>query len=522
MAITKIHAIKSTLGKALAYIENPDKTDGQMLVSGYNCEPQTASIDFEMTAVLAHKARNLKRKRSTNLAYHLIQSFSPEDAVTPEQAHELGKKLAFEYTGGKYEYVVATHIDKGHIHNHIMINAVSFYDYKKLRTVPYRTARQIRDISDRLCMEAHLSVIDDPQKIGQLYPENAGKKKSVSNRTEIRKRLNFCLERATDYSQFLSMAKGLEITPTIRGKHISYLLEGAGQSVRDNSLSDTDTFTYAGICARLSDNQHEGITIDQIHVQNEPVANQKFPSCMWTGAELKEFIRDYLGPTFKKNGLDTEIWLGTINAPGCDYNRLIFDKWATEDYDYFANTVLEDDEARQYITGVSYQWGGKIAIQRTFESWWPELRLMQSENECGFGDNTWEYATYVWTMLKHYIGNGAESYMYWNLILAPWGVSTWGDPQNAMVTVQNGDYTLNPDFYVMKHFSNAVQRGAVRLGAAGHWAADALIFRNPDGSYAVEAFNPFREEKCLTVELEGEVTSFMLAPRSFNSMIITV
>lgn len=331
MAITKIHAIKSTLGKALAYIENPDKTDGQMLVSGYNCEPQTASIDFEVTAVLSHKARNLKRKRSTNLAYHLIQSFSPEDAVTPEQAHELGKKLAFEYTGGKYEYVVATHIDKGHIHNHIMINAVSFYDYKKLRTVPYRTARQIRDISDRLCMEAHLSVIDDPQKIGQLYPENAGKKKSVSNRTEIRKRLNFCLERATDYSQFLSMAKELEITPTIRGKH-----------------------------------------------------------------------------------------------------------------------------------------------------------------------------------------------MYWNLILAPWGVSTWGDPQNAMVTVQNGDYTLNPDFYVMKHFSNAVQRGAVRLGAAGHWAADALIFRNPDGSYAVEAFNPFREEKYLTVELEGEVTSFMLAPRSFNSMIITV
>ena len=268
--------------------------------------------------------------------------------------------------------------------------------------------------------------------------------------------------------------------------------------------------------------QREGITIDQIHVQNEPVANQKFPSCMWTGAELKEFIRDYLGPTFKKDGLDTEIWLGTINAPGCDYNRLIFDKWATEDYDYFANTVLEDEEARQYITGVSYQWGGKIAIQRTFESWWPELRLMQSENECGFGDNTWEYATYVWTMLKHYIGNGAESYMYWNLILAPWGVSTWGDPQNAMVTVQNGDYTLNPDFYVMKHFSNAVQRGAVRLGAAGHWAADALIFRNPDGSYAVEAFNPFHEEKCLTVELEGEVTSFMLAPRSFNSMIITV
>lgn len=151
MAITKIHAIKSTLGKALAYIENPDKTDGQMLVSGYNCEPQTASIDFEMTAVLAHKARNLKRKRSTNLAYHLIQSFSPEDAVTPEQAHELGKKLAFEYTGGKYEYVVATHIDKGHIHNHIMLNAVSFYDYAMMTsfngTGPYVMDTYVEDYS---------------------------------------------------------------------------------------------------------------------------------------------------------------------------------------------------------------------------------------------------------------------------------------------------------------------------------------------------------------------------------------
>lgn len=257
MAVTKIHAIKSTLGKALAYIENPDKTAGQLLVSGYNCEPQTASVDFEMTAVLAHKVRNLKRKRSANLAYHLIQSFSPEDAVTPEQAHELGNKLAFEYSGGKYEYVVATHIDKGHIHNHIMLNAVSFYDYKKLRTVPYRTARQIRDISDRLCMEEHLSVIEDPQKIGLLYPINAEKKKAVSNRTEIRKRLNFCLERATDYSQFLSMAKELEITPTLRGKHMSYRMENTGRAVRDSSLSDTDAFTYAGIITRLSDNAAE-------------------------------------------------------------------------------------------------------------------------------------------------------------------------------------------------------------------------------------------------------------------------
>ena len=243
---------------------------------------------------------------------------------------------------------------------------------------------------------------------------------------------------------------------------------------------------------------------------------------MWTGDELRDFIRDYLGPELERSGLDTELWLGTINAPGCDYNRLIFDKWATEDYDYFANTVLSDPEARRYISGVSYQWGGKIAIQRTFESWWPELRLMQSENECGFGDNSWEYAFYVWTMLKHYISNGAESYMYWNMVLEPEGRSSWGDPQNALVTVlpESGRAQYNPDFYVMKHFSSAVERGAVRLGAAGSFAGDALLFRNPDGSLTAELFNPFERVFNVRLELDGEELTLPLEPRSVNSLII--
>lgn len=268
--------------------------------------------------------------------------------------------------------------------------------------------------------------------------------------------------------------------------------------------------------------EEEGIDIAQIHVQNEPVANQKFPSCMWTGEELRDFIKTYLGPEFKRNNLTTELWLGTINAPGCDYNRLIFDKWATEDYDYFANTVLSDPEALQYISGVSYQWGGKIAIQRTFESWWPGIRLMQSENECGFGDNTWEYARYVWTMLKHYISNGAESYMYWNLMLEPKGRSTWGDPQNAMITIDPAEKRAiyNPDFYVMKHFSSVIERGAVRLGAVGSFAGDSLVFRNPDGSYVLELFNPFKHNFSVIFKAEGEKYYFEMEPQSFNSVLI--
>jgi glucosylceramidase len=243
---------------------------------------------------------------------------------------------------------------------------------------------------------------------------------------------------------------------------------------------------------------------------------------MWTGEELKDFIRDYLGPTFEAENMDAEIWLGTINAPGCDYNRLIFDKWATEDYDYFANEVLHDEGARKYISGVSYQWGGKIAIQRTFESWWPEIRLMQSENECGFGDNTWEYARYVWTMMKHYITNGAESYMYWNLILEPGGRSTWGDPQNAMVTVQaeQNNYVLNPDYYVMKHFSSAVERGAIRLEMKGAFAGDSVVFRNPNGSMVYVIFNPFKNKETVTILYYDENISFELEPQSINTIML--
>lgn len=261
MAITKIHAIKSTLSNAILYIENSSKTDGQLLVSGYNVEPQTAALDFEITAMMAHKMRHISCKKTSNLAYHLIQSFSPTEKITPREAHDLGRKLALEFTEGKYEFVIATHIDKGHIHNHIIINAVSFYDYKKLRTVPYRTAQQIRSISDRLCMESQLSVIKDSQQLGQLYPTYVQKKRTTSNRTEVRKKLNFCLERATNYAQFLQMAQELGISVCQRGKHMTYLLGGAGRAIRDTSLADTDKFTYTGLMERLEDNAAEQLFI---------------------------------------------------------------------------------------------------------------------------------------------------------------------------------------------------------------------------------------------------------------------
>lgn len=258
----------------------------------------------------------------------------------------------------------------------------------------------------------------------------------------------------------------------------------------------------------------EGITINQIHVQNEPMSDQKFPSCIWTGEQFREFIRDYMGPLFEKNGMETEIWLGTLNGPEVDHRYLY------TGYDQYANLVLSDPEARKYIRGVSYQWCGKYAIQQTHMSW-PELKLMQSENECGDGQNTWEYAAYIFNLFRHYFINGVNSYIYWNMILLPEGASTWGWKQNALFTVdpETGSVIYNPEFYVMKHFSHFVKQGAKRLGIKGHWAGTSVVFENPDGQIVLIVGNGLPRERSITYRGGSGEKSFLLKPYSFNTII---
>lgn len=264
--------------------------------------------------------------------------------------------------------------------------------------------------------------------------------------------------------------------------------------------------------------KEEGITIHQIHVQNEVVADQKFPSCVWTGDQLREFISVYLGPAFKKHEIDAEIWLGTINAPEP------WDEWLkgkTSDYEAFAQTVLSDPSAYQYVKGVGYQWAGKYAIQRTVQSY-PELKYMQTENECGNGENTWGYAHYVHNLYRHYYVNGANAYIYWNMVLRPKGKSTWGWEQNSMITVdpETKKTIYNPEYYVMKHFSHFVKPGAVRVETMGPWTGNATAFQNPDGTKVIVIANPFKEVRELTIEHKGETYSFVLEAESFNTIVI--
>lgn len=246
-----------------------------------------------------------------------------------------------------------------------------------------------------------------------------------------------------------------------------------------------------------------GLPLRQIHVQNEPLASQKFPSCVWPAEQLRDFIRDYLGPAFRKHGVDAEIWLGTLN---------------TEDYDNYVLKVLLDPAARALICGLGFQWAGKGAIQRAAESW-PEMRLMQTENECGDGRNSWEYARSIFNLIRHYLDNGAASYIYWNMVLPAGGRSTWGWEQNSMVTVdlKTKRATYTPEFHLMKHFSRFIAPGAVRLGLRGGWTGNAVAFRNPDGTRAIVIQNPLKEAHELVFESGQGGSSALLAPESWNT-----
>ena len=150
MAVTKTHPIKSTLKAAIDYICNPEKTDGKLLVSSYGCTAETADIEFAWT-------RRHAIDKGTHLGRHLIQAFEPGE-VSPEEAHEIGMQLAKEILGDKYEFVLTTHIDKGHIHNHIIFCAANFVDYRKYNSNK-RSYYGIRNLSDRLCRENGLSVL---------------------------------------------------------------------------------------------------------------------------------------------------------------------------------------------------------------------------------------------------------------------------------------------------------------------------------------------------------------------------
>jgi len=235
MAVTKIKAIRGTLSKAIAYILNPEKTDEKLLVSSYGCASKTAAREFEWTRKIAEqKGMNPVRI----IARHVIQSFEIGE-VTPELAHEIGKQFADEILEGKYEYVLTTHIDKDHVHNHLIFNAVDFVDYHAYKSYK-RIYYDMREVSDRLCKENGLSVIPPSQNKGMGYKEYTEAKRGTSWKQKLKQTIDRLVITAKDYDDFLRLMQeaGYEIKT---GKYISFRAEGQERFTRSKTIGENYT-----------------------------------------------------------------------------------------------------------------------------------------------------------------------------------------------------------------------------------------------------------------------------------------
>ena len=236
MAITKIHPIKSTLNLAISYIVNDEKTDEQILVSTHKCHQETAHTQFL-------KTRENIGTKGTVLARHLIQSFLPGE-VNPKTAHQIGLELCRKILKDEYEFVLSTHIDKGHIHNHIVFNNVNMITGKCYQSNK-RSYHQIRYQSDKLCKENNLSVVDEFYESykkkyktnGKSWYENEQAKRGTSWKSRLRFDIDRMIKQSKNWEEFLQ--KMAELGYEIKyGKHIAFKPKDKARFTRAKTIGE--------------------------------------------------------------------------------------------------------------------------------------------------------------------------------------------------------------------------------------------------------------------------------------------
>ena len=235
MAYVKIKPIHSNVEKDLEYITNPDKTSNSTLVSSYGCSisPKVAKLEFELV-----NKKAIKKRKDSVIARHLIQSFSPEDKITPELANKIGQELATEVLKNEYQYVVATHMDKGHIHNHIIFNTTSITENKKYRSNKY-TYKNIQKISDRLCIENSLNVIPKSieERKGKSYKEYMETKKGNSWKEIMKTDIDNTINKCSTFNEFIEEMKKLDYSIK-QGKYISFKHPNQEKFTRGKTLGE--------------------------------------------------------------------------------------------------------------------------------------------------------------------------------------------------------------------------------------------------------------------------------------------
>lgn len=271
----------------------------------------------------------------------------------------------------------------------------------------------------------------------------------------------------------------------------------------------------------------EGIEIYMVSPQNEPTMNTPYSSCVWTGEQLRGFIRDYLGPEMQKLGV--QIYLGTF----------------TNSDDSRVAPTLTDNDARKYISGITYQWWSYNKARSLYHTGFNQ-GMMQSETMCGDGNNNWQYAEYQFDEMYMYFTNGISAYTMWNMVLEWDGVNPGGDNtatnpwhQNAPITVNENTkkYTINPHFYEIKHYSDAVKANARRIESGGtydmpyqpsqnsdkEWDSvysselREIAFRNVDGTISLLVKNGSSQDKKVDINFNGRKISVTVPAHSINT-----
>ncbi|MCK1219347.1 helical hairpin domain-containing protein [Streptococcus uberis] len=282
MVVTKVRQVKSLnkLSDGIKYIEDGAKTIGanlfdsdlnfpvkiingklvSQLISGHLViNVESADLEFRQLKQLA----NLQKGRPINneslvdndvLAHHVIQSFSPEDNLTPEQVHEIGRKTALELTGGSHQFVVATHMDKGHLHNHIYINSTNSITLNKFRWQK-GTKKSLEQISDKYADLAGAKILEAKNQFG--HKEYSAYQRENVFKLEIKSRLEFLLKHSTSLEDFKSKAKALNLNVDFSGKYAKYKLLDKEQkrNTRDSSLSKKGRYSLEGIEKQIAKNE---------------------------------------------------------------------------------------------------------------------------------------------------------------------------------------------------------------------------------------------------------------------------
>ena len=325
------------------------------LVSGHNIiTPTNAFDEFVMTKYLAELQSENKELSDLHnekrvLAHHLIQSFSPEDNLTPEQVHEIGRKTALEFTGGDYQFVVATHIDRGHLHNHIIFNTTNEVTLKKFRWQK-RTRNNLKEISDKISDLYGAKIIQSNMK--NSHKKYTAWQQANTFKVEIKNRLEFLLKHSTSLEDFKVKAKALDLNVDYSGKFVKYRLtvplDGKLQerNTRDDILSKRRKYSLENILKRLDQNQ---VTFDLLEIKDRYQKEEQERS---SDFEVKLEVEDWQVKQETSRGIYLEMEFGvnqtgTILIPARQVDKLENGSYEIylkqKDFFYFINPDQSQD-----------------------------------------------------------------------------------------------------------------------------------------------------------------------------------